>query len=92
MLPKFNGICDGIILICFFELLTCIIGNEFWIFSFYGYYFKISKILIYFCFIYGFYLCFISFTNVSKKIQIKFLKLLLIFLYIIFKFINFISY
>ena len=67
ILPKFNGVCDGIILICFLELLTCIIGNRFWTFSFYGYYFQISKILIYFCFIYGFYLCFISFTNVTKK-------------------------
>ena len=67
ILPKFNGICDGITLICFFELLTCVVGNGFWHFSFYGYYLIISKILIHFCFIYGFYLCFNSFINVTKK-------------------------
>jgi hypothetical protein len=65
ILPKCNGICDGIILICLIDLFTCFSGSEFWNNSILNRRYNDSLILI--SCIYGFYLCYISFQNVKTK-------------------------
>ena len=71
ILPIFNGVSDGMVILVFIEIFTGIKGGKFWIrkFSFFNFEIQFNWFLCFFGMIGGIFFSFLSIFNVLKKID-----------------------